>query len=121
MSAKPQPVDDVLAALADPVRRRAVELLRERPHRAGELADRLGVPGPAMSRHLKALKDSGLAVESHPAFDQRVRIYALDASRLAELRDWLSRAEAGWTDQLSAFKKHIEGKKHVESKKRGKA
>ncbi len=103
-------VDDVLAALADPVRRRAVELLRERPHRAGELAERLGLAAPAMSRHLKLLKDSGLASESHPEIDARVRVYTLNAARLADLRDWLAEAEAGWTTQLSAFGRHMRAK-----------
>jgi DNA-binding transcriptional ArsR family regulator len=103
-------IDAVLAALADPVRRRAVELLGEGPKQPSELAGLLGLAAPAMSRHLRALKDSGLVSDSHPKFDQRVRIYALNAPRLGELRDWLARAEAGWSDQLSAFKRHVEGK-----------
>ena len=53
MSAK-RTVDQTLAALADPYRRRAVELLGQRPRRAGELAEALGLPAPAMSRHLRA-------------------------------------------------------------------
>jgi DNA-binding transcriptional ArsR family regulator len=108
MSAPARPVDDLLAALADPYRRRAVELLGEAPRRAGELADLLGLPAPAMSRHLKALRDAGLVAETHPDFDQRVRIYALNAPRLKELKEWLARAERGWSDQLAAFKAHVE-------------
>jgi DNA-binding transcriptional ArsR family regulator len=49
-------LDRVLTALADPYRRRAVELLRERPRRAGELAEALGLSSPAMSKHLRALR-----------------------------------------------------------------
>ena len=76
MSAR-RSLDATLAALADPSRRRVVELLGARPHRAGELAEALGLSAPAMSRHLKALKQSGLVEEAHPDFDARVRVYAL--------------------------------------------
>lgn len=105
---KPQPnVDALLSALADPARRRAIEYLSEAPRRAGELAGLLGLPAPAMSRHLKALKSSGLIAETHPEFDQRVRVYALNTQRLAELKDWLAKAERGWSDQLAAFARHV--------------
>ena len=73
MSAK-RTVDRTFAALADPHRRRAVELLGQRPRRAGELAEALDLPAPAMSRHLRELKASGLVEETHPEFDARVRI-----------------------------------------------
>jgi len=104
MNARRKPeVDKLLAALADPARRRAVELLGRGPLRAGELADRLGIAAPAMSRHLKALKTAGLVAETHPAFDARVRVYTLNTQRLSELKAWLERAEQGWSEQLSAF------------------
>lgn len=101
-------VDRALTALADPHRRRAVELLGQRPHRAGELADALGLPAPAMSRHLRALKQGGLVSETHPEFDARVRIYALKDGAMAELKDWLAQTEALWVRQLAAFKAHVE-------------
>jgi len=104
-------VDAVLAALADPVRRRAVEFLGQAPRRAGELAELLDLPAPAMSRHLKALKSSGLIAETHPEFDQRVRVYALNSDRLTDLKEWLAKAERGWTDQLAAFARHVEKRK----------
>jgi DNA-binding transcriptional ArsR family regulator len=115
MSTKAKAVDEVLLALADPARRRAVELLGEKPRRAGELADLLGLPAPAMSRHLRALKASGLVAETHPEFDARVRIYALNAERLGELKDWLAKAERGWSEQLASFRKHVE-QKHSDGK-----
>jgi DNA-binding transcriptional ArsR family regulator len=102
-------VDRTLAALADPHRRQVVDLLRERPRRAGELAAAMGLSAPAMSRHLKTLRSSGLVAESHPEFDARVRVYALQPAPMAELKAWLEQAEQLWTDQLSAFKAHIEG------------
>jgi DNA-binding transcriptional ArsR family regulator len=103
-------LDRTLAALADPHRRRTVDLLRERPHRAGELAESLGLTPPAMSRHLKALRQSGLVEESHPAFDARVRVYRLRSEPMAELKAWLEAAEEHWVDQLSALKAHVESK-----------
>lgn len=101
-------LDRTLAALADPDRRRAVELLRQRPRRAGELAAELGLAGPAMSRHLRVLRESELVEESHPAFDARVRIYSLRPRPMAELRAWLEATEEGWAGQLAAFKAHVE-------------
>lgn len=110
MSAK-RTIDATLAALADPYRRRAVELLGQRPRRAGELADALGLPAPAMSRHLRALKQSGLVEETHPDFDARVRIYTLKDGAMADLRKWLADTERLWADQLSSFKAHVERKR----------
>lgn len=101
-------LDHTLAALADPVRRRAVELLAEQPRRAGELAAELGVSSPVMSRHLRVLRTAELVEEEHPPFDARVRIYSLRAARMTELKSWLDEAEAGWSEQLAAFKAHVE-------------
>ena len=109
MSQPGDALDRTLAALADPDRRRAIDLLREGPRRAGDLAQAIGLPAPAMSRHLRVLRQSGLVEESHPEFDARVRIYSLRPAPIAELRDWLDETEALWAEQLSSFKKHVEG------------
>jgi DNA-binding transcriptional ArsR family regulator len=101
-------VDVTLAALADPVRRRSVELLAERPRRAGELAEALGVSPPVMSRHLRVLKTAELVEEEHPTFDARVRVYSLRVTSMGALKAWLADAEAGWTQQLGAFKEYVE-------------
>ncbi len=101
-------LDRTLAALADPHRRRAVDLLRERPRRAGELAENLGLTPPAMSRHLRALRQSGLVEESHPEFDARVRVYRLRPEPMAQLKAWLEAAEDHWAEQLLALKAHVE-------------
>ena len=108
MSQSAAGIDRTLAALADRHRRRVIELLRERPHRAGELAQRTGLALPAMSRHLRQLRECGLVAESHPAFDARVRIYALDPKPIAALKHWLEETEALWSTQLEAFKHHVE-------------
>jgi DNA-binding transcriptional ArsR family regulator len=101
-------IDATLTALADPVRRRSVELLAERPRRAGDLAAAVGVSPPVMSRHLRVLRDAALVEEEHPPFDARVRIYSLRAAGMDELKRWLADAEAGWALQLGALKDHLE-------------
>jgi DNA-binding transcriptional ArsR family regulator len=75
---------------------------------ARELAQRTGLALPAMSRHMRQLRECGLVVESHPKFDARVRIYALDPKPMAELKRWLEETEALWSTQLAAFKGHVE-------------
>lgn len=110
MSAK-RNVDTTLAALADPARRRVIELLGQSPRRAGELADALDLPAPAMSRHLRMLRESGLVEEAHPEFDARVRIYTLKDGAMTDLKKWLAETERMWASQLSAFKTHIEKKR----------
>ena len=100
-------LDATLAALADPVRRRAVELLAERPRRAGELAGELRTTPSAMSKHLRVLRQTGLVEETHPEFDARVRIYALRSAPMAELRAWIDTAERAWSEQLAAFAEHV--------------
>lgn len=101
-------LDRTLAALADPHRRHVVELLRERPRRAGEIAELVGLSPPAMSRHLRALRKSGLIDDSHPDFDARVRVYALRPEPIVHLKRWLEETERLWTVQLTAFKTHLE-------------
>ena len=96
------------AALADPYRRRVIELLREGALLAGDLARALKLAPPAMSRHLRALKQCGLLDESHPPFDARVRNYSLRAEPMIELKRWLEGTEQLWADQLVAFKADIE-------------
>jgi DNA-binding transcriptional ArsR family regulator len=104
-------LDRTLVALADPHRRRVVELLRSKPRRAGELADAVGLNPSALSRHLKTLKSSGLIAETHPEFDARVRIYTLRPQPMMDLKVWLEKTEQLWTTQLAAFKAHLEREK----------
>lgn len=107
-ASKAASVDAVLAALADPARRKVIDVLKSGPANAGELSKIVGLPAPAMSRHLRALKDSGLVGETHPEYDARVRIYALKAGPLGELKAWLETTERMWAGQLASFKKHVE-------------
>jgi DNA-binding transcriptional ArsR family regulator len=101
-------LDRTLVALADPRRRRAVDLLRERPRRAGELAAALDLTPSAMSRHLKVLREVGLVTESNPESDARVRVYRLEAGPTDELAAWLRQTHDGWAEQLAQFKEHVE-------------
>lgn len=101
-------VDAVLAALADPQRRKVVDVLRGGARSAGDLSRLVGVAAPAMSRHLRRLKDCGLVGETHPAFDARVRIYELKTAPLGALKAWLETTERLWADQLTSFKAHLE-------------
>jgi DNA-binding transcriptional ArsR family regulator len=109
VSAELARIDQTLAALADPHRRRAVDLLVDRPHRAGELAAALSLTPSVMSRHLRVLRECGLVEETHPSFDARVRIYSLRSGSMADLRAWLDAVEQGWVDQLAELKLHVEG------------
>ena len=103
-------IDVTLAALADPTRRRVVELLRERPRRAGELAADCATSGPAMSRHLRVLRGSGLVEVEEDRIDQdaRLRVYRLRPEPFVALQAWLDQKQAFWADQLDAFKAHVE-------------
>ncbi len=99
-----------MAALADPTRRRVVELLKHGPQRAGELAAATRMSGPAMSRHLRILRASGMVEADVMDRDARVRMYRLRAEPFAALRAWLDQVEAFWAEQLGAFKQHAEAK-----------
>jgi DNA-binding transcriptional ArsR family regulator len=102
-------LDRTLAALADPTRRRAVDLLRQRPRRPGELAEALRVSPPVISRHLRVLRNVGLVEDERgDPRDSRLRLYRLRREPFDDLRTWLDRVEAFWTEQLGAFKAHAE-------------
>ena len=87
-----------LSALADPTRLTVFERIAERPRGVGELAEGLPVSRPAVSQHLKVLRDAGLVRDEKRG---RARIYHLDPAGLGELRGWLDRH---WDQSLAAFK-----------------
>jgi DNA-binding transcriptional ArsR family regulator len=97
-----------LAVLADPTRRKVFERLRAGPRPVNALAAGLPVSRPAVSQHLKALKDAGLVEERSEGVR---RIYSLRREGLMELRDWL---ESFWGDALEAFKEEVEKPKGAE-------
>jgi DNA-binding transcriptional ArsR family regulator len=89
-----------LEALADPTRRRIVELLADGELGAGTIAAQFPVSRPAVSRHLRVLREAGLVRARGEA--QR-RLYSLDPAPLAEVDEWLARYRAFWTNRLDAL------------------
>jgi DNA-binding transcriptional ArsR family regulator len=88
---------DAFGALGDPTRRAIFERLAEQPAAVGELAATLPVSRPAVSQHLRVLKEAGLVTETP---DGTRRIYRLDPRGIAAMRDWL---DQHWTTALDAF------------------
>ena len=101
-------MEKTFAALGDPTRLAVINLLRERPHRAGELASALRMSAPALSRHLRVLRKCGLLADDAVVSDARVRLYRLEPAAFAAMREWLTEVEASWSGQLDAFKSHAE-------------
>lgn len=101
-------LDRTLAALADPTRRRVVDLLKKKPRRAGELAEAMDMSAPAMSRHLRVLRKTGLIADVGHEDDARVKLYRLSPAPFEDLRHWLDEVEAFWASELDAFKAHAE-------------
>ncbi|HWM13033.1 MAG TPA: metalloregulator ArsR/SmtB family transcription factor [Gaiellaceae bacterium] len=89
---------DAIAALADPTRRSVFETLREGPRSVGDLARGLPVSRPAVSQHLRVLKNAGLVRERRVGTRN---FYSVDGDGLAELRDYF---EGFWDEALAAFK-----------------
>jgi DNA-binding transcriptional ArsR family regulator len=98
-----------LAVLADPTRRKVFERLRSGPRPVNLLAQGLPVSRPAVSQHLKVLKDAGLVEERSEGVR---RIYSLRREGLLELREWL---DSFWGEALDAFK--LEAERSYKSKK----
>ncbi|MEV3963835.1 metalloregulator ArsR/SmtB family transcription factor [Nocardia sp. NPDC050193] len=95
-------MDEVAAAIADPVRREILQMLRGTRRTAGAIADRFPISRPAISRHLRVLRDSGLVRDELVG---RQRYYALDTAPLRELRGWLAALDepATWEHRLDAL------------------
>jgi DNA-binding transcriptional ArsR family regulator len=108
MAAHVDEVTALMQALADPTRRRVVEVLSAAPRRAGDLAVDLGVAPPAMSKHLRVLLGAGIVTDERPPDDARVRIFRLRTESVVALRAWLDQLQAHWDEQLGSFKTHVE-------------
>jgi DNA-binding transcriptional ArsR family regulator len=90
------------AAIADPIRRRVLELVRDEELPAGAIAANFPVSRPAVSRHLRVLREAGLVQERRSG---RERLYRADPAPLAELRNWL---DGYWAGRLQALKQLAE-------------
>ena len=99
-------MDDLAAAIADPVRRDILVMLRDQRLGAGQIADRFAISRPAVSRHLRVLRESGLVRHTLVG---RQRFYELDASQLAGLIEWLDQfaRTAGWERRLDALETEV--------------
>jgi DNA-binding transcriptional ArsR family regulator len=93
------------SALAEPSRRRILDLLRDRERSVTELVARIGLSQPGVSKHLKALREAGL-VEVRP--EGKTRWYGLRAEPLAEVADWLEPYRRHWSGRLDALERHLE-------------
>ena len=92
------------AALADPTRRRIVEVLADGERSAGDLARLFTLTQPAVSQHLRTLRDAGLVRVRH---DAQRRIYSLDARGFSQIDAWLSRYRAFWNTNLDALERAL--------------
>ena len=94
------------AAIADPVRREIVVMLRDQRLAAGQIAERFAISRPAVSRHLRVLRESGLVRDTLVG---RQRFYELDASQFAGLIEWLDQftLAASWQGRLDALETEV--------------
>jgi DNA-binding transcriptional ArsR family regulator len=96
---------EVFEALADPTRRRIVELLARRERSAGQVAAQFDVSRPAISRHLRVLREAGV-VDVREVAQQR--IYRLDTRTLHRAEAWLARYRRFWEQRLDRLEQHLE-------------
>jgi len=96
---------DAMAALADPTRRRIVELLAEGERPAGEIASNFGLTGPAISKHLRVLRATGVATYRR---DAQRWVYALNPEPIEELDRWMRDTLATWQRRFDALGTHLD-------------
>jgi len=93
-----------LAAIADPTRRRIVELLAARERTAGELVAEFDLSAPAISQHLNVLREAGLVTTRA---EGQTRIQALNPDGLDQLGDWLEKTRSVWSRRLDALEREL--------------
>jgi DNA-binding transcriptional ArsR family regulator len=98
---------ETLAALAHEVRLGIVTMLASRPHTATEIHEACDIAAPAVSRHLRVLREAGVIEERRPDDDRRVRIYMLRTEPIGELASRLDELTRGWQAQLDSFKDFV--------------
>ena len=99
-------MDEVAGAIADPVRREILLMLRDAPLSAGQIAGRFAISRPAVSRHLRVLREAGLVRDTA---DGRRRVYTLVTAPLDDLAGWLERLTrpSGWQHHLDALETEV--------------
>lgn len=104
-----------LIALADPTRRRMVELLAGRELSSGSIADAFEISAPAVSQHLKVLKEANIV---RVRVDGQRRIYALEPDGFAELESWLSQVTRFWNGKLDALERQMQRPEETQAKQK---
>jgi DNA-binding transcriptional ArsR family regulator len=104
---------DSLAALADPTRRRIVEMIAERERTAGEIVAQFDLSAPAISQHLKVLREAGLI---RSRVDGQKRIQSLNPEAFTELDHWLERTRAFWSRSLDALERELRAEDQARTK-----
>ncbi len=99
--------DDVYWAIADPTRRAILDRLRAGPANAGSLAADFRTSRPAVSKHLRVLREARLVVDTKVG---RERLYEVDPVPLQSVAGWLEGYRAFWQESLDRLKRHLEGK-----------
>ena len=107
-----------LAAIADPTRRRIVELLAQRDRTAGELVDEFDMSAPAISQHLNVLREAGLVTTRA---EGQTRIQTLNPTGLDELGDWLERTRNFWSQRLDALERELKADDERNQRKKKKS
>lgn len=97
---------DVIEVLAEPNRRRILDLLRDGERPVGELVAALGLSQPAVSKHLRVLREAGLVTVRT---DAQKRVYRIRPAPLAELDAWLEPYRRLWSASLDRLERHLEG------------
>jgi DNA-binding transcriptional ArsR family regulator len=98
-------------ALAEPTRRRILDLLLERPRPVGELVAELQISQPGTSKHLKVLRDAGFVDVRK---DAQRRIYSVSPEPLAQLDAWLAPYRRLWAERLDALERHLDAKEQAD-------
>ena len=101
----PMASPELLSVLAEPTRRRILDLLLEQPRTVNQLVGALGTSQPTASKHLRVLRDAGLV---HVHTEAQRRVYALRPHRLAELDAWLAPYRRLWEGRLDALEDHLD-------------
>ena len=97
-------MDALFEVLAEPNRRRILDLLREGERPAGEIVNALSISQPGVSKHLRVLREAGLVGARR---EGQKRLYRLQADGLADLEQWLVPYRAFWSDRLDALDRHL--------------
>ena len=108
----------VCEVLSDPIRVQIVEMLAQQDLTAGEIAHRFDVTRPAISRHLRVLRETGLATFTP---DAQRRVYRLEPQPLRDLQGWLERQRALWERRLDALGEHLDRMAIEETRKKTRA